>query len=310
MRDELKNAIQNNESFAGVQAAWLPPSKLKPSEWTELNRIIPASMSAEPGKWTWRNPYLKGIMDAVVEPGVEEVVFLKAVQVGFSECLRNLMGYWIDVDAGPLLVVMPDQKSGEEFVNERLRPTLESTPALKRHQSERAWDNTLTVVKLSTMPIYVGWAGSVQSLATRPCRYVVFDEIDKPNYTQTPQGDPIALGTKRTETYLHRARIIKGSTPTTRTGNVWRAWEACGDKRHYHVPCPHCHKFQALSFPQIKWSKHDEDKIRLADQVEREKLAWYECRFCDGRISDKHKPLMLAKGVWVSEGQSRHRSHV
>src|SRR5687767_7405371 len=98
--------------------ALFPRERWTPSQWAErAPRILPPSVSAEPGPWSNRRaPYLAGIMDAVAQPGVEEVVFLKAVQVGFSEATRNTLGYWIDLDPGPCLIVMPDEQSGKEMI--------------------------------------------------------------------------------------------------------------------------------------------------------------------------------------------------
>jgi phage terminase large subunit GpA-like protein len=283
--------------------AWAPPAKLKPSEWVEAHRVLPVGVTAEPGPMRLdRTPYVRGILDAVADPLVEEITWVKPTQVGGSETGRNLLGYWIDVDPGPCLVVMPDEKSGKEAIEERIRPMLESSPKLRAHVSSRAWDNKLSSIKLDTMPIFVGWAGSPQSLASRPCRYVFFDECDKYPPFAAREADPISLGTERTATYGHRRKIVKTSTPTTREGPIWRAWEACGDRRHYHVPCPHCGTYQRLLWQQVKWPKLNEpDKVKLADQVEQARLAWYECQSCKGRIDDRHKPKMLSAGRWESD---------
>lgn len=279
---------------------WAPPPKIRPSEWVEQYRILPAGVSAEPGRMRLdRTPYVRGILDAVAEPGVEEVVWLKPTQVGGSETIRNLLAFWIDTDPGPCLMVMPDEKSAKEAIEERIRPMLEASPQLRRHLSDRAWDNKLSAIKLDTMPIFVGWAGSPQSLASRPCRFVLFDETDKYPPFSGREADPISLGTERTATFGYRRKIVKTSTPTTRDGPVWVAWEGCGDRRYFYVPCPHCGEFQRLNFSQIKWPKlAEQDKVKFADQVEQNRLAWYECEHCKGRIDDSHKPRMLSRGEW------------
>jgi phage terminase large subunit GpA-like protein len=52
----------------------------------------------------------------------------------------------------------------------------------------------------------------------------------------------------------------------------------------------------------VKWPKLPEpDKVKLADNVRQNRLAWYECSSCKGRIDDRHKPKMLARGRWESE---------
>ncbi len=283
--------------------AWAPPPKLTPSEWVERYRILPAGVSSTPGPMSLdMTPYVRGILDAAADPTIEEIVWVKPTQIGGSETGRNLIAYWIDADPGPALLVMPDEKSAKECIEERIRPMLESSPRLRRHLSERAWDNKLSAIRLDTMSLYIAWAGSPQSLASRPCRYVDFDECDKFPPFAGREADPISLGTERTATFGHRRKIIKTSTPTTREGPIWKAWEACGDRRYYHVPCPHCGEFQRLIWQQVKWPKlNEKDKVKLADQIEHTRLAWYECEKCKGRIDDRHKRKMVSKGKWISE---------
>lgn len=285
------------------RAAWKLPDKLTPSEWAERHRILGSAESAEPGPWrNARTPYLAGLMDAVTEPGVEEITFVKSTQVGGSEALRNILGYWIEEDPGPCLIVMPSEQAVKEMVEERIKPLILTSPSLRRHWSGDPHDMTLVSVKLDTMPIYFGWAGSPQSLASRPCRFVIFDECDKFPAFAGREADPISLGMERTATYGHRRKVLKISTPTTREGAIWRAWEASGDRRHFHVPCPHCGAYQELAWQQVKWPKLDiADKIKRADVIEQGRLAWYECRQCKQRIDDHHKPKMLLGGRWVRD---------
>ena len=290
---------------------WTPPERATPSEWAGKHRILPPSVSAEPGPWrNNRTPYLVGLMDVVDEPGVEEAVFCKPVQIGGSEALRNCLGAWIDQDPGPCLIVMPDEQSAREAMSERIKPLLEESPNLRRHLSKRSWDTKATSITLDTMPIYVGWAGSPQRLASRPIRYVLLDELDKYPRFSGRDADPITLASERTTTYGHRAFRWKISTPTTRVGHIWQAWESCGDRRHYWVPCPECGEYQALVWSQVKWPELEDegDQVKRADRIELGDLAWYECEHCQFHITDRHKPKMLVKGRWASEGQTVDKS--
>lgn len=285
---------------------------MRPSEWAEAYRELPPSMTAEPGPWrNSRVPYLAGIMDATVERGVEAVVVLKAVQVGFSEALRNLLGYWIDRDPGPAMFVMPSEKAANQTVDERIRPLLDETPALRKHVSQSREDNRLDMIRLDTMSVYMAWAGSPQALATRSIRRVLCDEVDKYPEFAGREADPIRLAQKRLTTYGHRSLLIVGSSPTTRRGHVWRWWEGCTDRRRYFVPCPHCAAMQPLEWARVRFPARPDgvDRNEHAEEVESKKLAWYECIACEQRIDDRHKPGMLLRGEWRSEtpGASNRR---
>lgn len=262
-------------------------------------------MTAAPGPWkNERTPYLAGIMDAVTEEGVEQVIFLKAVQVGFSEAIRNVLGYWIDHDPGPALMVMPSQQAAEELVDERLRPLLQETPRLKDYVSADRTDNKVNHTRLSSMSIFIGWAGSPQALASRPIRYVVFDEVDKYPPFAGKEADPVSLGLKRLTTYGSRAKAIIGSTPTTRVGYVWQAWEKCTQRRHFHVPCPSCDHRQALRWSQVKFPERNpgESNRDRAERIEQGELARYECEQCKAQWTDTQKNMAARAGQWVDDG--------
>ena len=109
-----------------------PPPKLKVSEWAELKRALPETSGARGGRW--RNevaPYLVGIMDAVHEPRVRKIALMKAVQCGGSENLHNIIGYFIEHDACPILFVHPTALVAEEWSKERLGDMIRTTPALR-----------------------------------------------------------------------------------------------------------------------------------------------------------------------------------
>jgi len=243
-------------------------------------------------------------MDAVMEPGVEKVVLRKPTQVGFTELGQCLAGYWIDLDPGAALIVMPDELSCKEVIEERLLPTIHATPALRKHLTGKPRDEQKLTLKLDTMPIFTAWAGSPMRLAMKAIRFLLMDEIDKyPAFSGREVG-PMQLAEKRTSNWGHRTRTIVGGTPTTRNGNVMREWKGAGDKRRFELPCPHCSTYQSLKWRQITWPKLDiEDKIERADTIKQQSLAYYKCETCENSINDHHLPRMLEQGAWVSQSQ-------
>lgn len=268
--------------------------------------MIPSG-SAEPGQYRLaRTPYARGIMDAIREPGVEEIWIVAGTQVGKSTIQENLLGYWIDNDPGPALVVKPSESACEQYVRERLRPLLQGS--LPHHLLPDPHDNTLSVTRLDTMPVFMAWAGSPQSLASRACRYVLLDEVDKFPPFAGREADAVSLARERTATFLHRRRIVGVSTPTTRDGLVWQNYEACGEKRSFHLPCPRCGRFAPLTWQQVKWDKPDGmSRAKLAETIESQRLAWYECAGCGARLTDGDKIRMLDGGRWVGIGGPSRR---
>src|SRR5664280_2857410 len=89
-------------------AALAPPPTLTVSEWADRERRLSPEASAEPGQWeTSRAEYLRGVMDSLSDPTVTLVVVAKGSQIGYTEALNNVLGFYIDQDPAPVLVIQP-----------------------------------------------------------------------------------------------------------------------------------------------------------------------------------------------------------
>ena len=51
-------------------------------------------------------------MDALSDGGIERVVLMKSAQTGGTECSLNAIGYYIDQDPSPMLIVQPTVEMG------------------------------------------------------------------------------------------------------------------------------------------------------------------------------------------------------
>ena len=107
------------------------------------------------------------------------------------------------------------------------------------------------------------------------------------------EADPVSLAIERTKTFFNR-KIFMASTPTLKTGPIWKAKEEADAEKHYFVPCPHCGEFIELKFAQIKWPSKDD----VPDQAERAEMATYVCQACGCIITDRDKAAMLQAGRW------------
>jgi phage terminase large subunit GpA-like protein len=293
---------------AKLAAALYPREKWTPSQWAENCRVLGEDESSEPGRYTFeRTPYWRFLADLLALPGIEELVLLKGAQIGWSEFCRNLIGYWIDLDPGPTLILAPDELSAENFKVERLEPLIKNTPAVARHITARARDQIKTRLRFDTMSLFLAWAGSKSGTKSRPIRYLICEEPDEYPAFSSTGGDPLSKAYKRLTTYADkgRARALIGGTPTRKKGNVWKRWEACAIHYHPWLPCPHCNGYQRLEWKQVRWPKLEEpDRAKRAERIETENLAHYECEHCKQAIRDHHKPRMLLRLVWATEDQA------
>lgn len=275
-----------------------PPPKLTLSEWADRYRVLSRENSAEPGRWsTDRVPYLRGVMDACTEPSIEEVVFMKSAQVAGTEgIINNLVGFHIDQDPAPMLVVQISEGEAEKWSKEKLDPMLRDTPRLRgkvREARGRNSGNTILSKGFAGGHLGIVGANAPSGLRARPRRIVLYDEVDGYPASAGEEGDPISLGRKRTTTFWNR-KIIINSTPTIKgVSRIEKAYEA-SDQRRYYVPCPDCRHMQTLRWQNLKWDKDGEGESR----VHRPETAAYMCEGCGVLIEERHKGWMVANGEW------------
>lgn len=263
------------------------------SQWADTHLYLSPEDSAESGKYlSDRAPYQRGIMDAFSEPGVEEVVMMSSAQVGKTLILKSLIGYFIDLDPSPILVVQPTIEMGETFSKDRLAPMIRDTPALVgkvRDAKSRDSGNTILKKHFPGGHLTIAGANSAASLSSRPIRVLLCDEVDRYPPSAGTEGDPVNLARKRTATYRARKKIALVSTPGLKGhSRIERAWLQ-SDQRRYFVPCPHCGHRHVLEWANVLVNEDEVIKTCLV------------CPACGVLIRDSDRPLMLAQGQWVAQ---------
>jgi phage terminase large subunit GpA-like protein len=272
-----------------------PDPVLTVSQWADAHRWLPKKSSAEPGPWrTDRTPYLREILDCLSSRSdVEEVVFMKAAQVGGTEVILNALGYVIDHAPGPAILVQPTVETAKRFSRQRVDPLIRTTPRLREKVSaSRARDsgNTVLSKEYPSGQLVITGANSAVGLRSMPAQYAFLDEVDGYPIDVDGEGSPVELVEARQRTFSRRKRI-KVSTPTIKGRSaIEEAFDAT-DRRRYYVACPDCGERQPLEFGQLTWTK-------LGRPPE---AAAYECRACYFVIEEHHKTALLAGGVWVAE---------
>lgn len=277
-------------------AVWAPPPTLTVSQWADLYRRLSPEASAEPGQWrTDRAPYLRGVMDAVSDPSVETVVVMSSAQVGKTEVISNVIGYHVHQDPSPILAVMPTLELAEAYSKDRLAPMVRDTAALAALIADarsRDSGNTLLHKRFPGGHITLAGSNSPASLASRPVRLVLCDEVDRFPVSAGTEGDPVNLARKRATTFWNR-KFILTSTPTIKGASRIEAAFEASDQRRYHVPCPHCEALQPLAWKQLRWPQDNPGAAR------------YVCVECGAEIDHARKLWMLERGDWVAEAPFR-----
>jgi phage terminase large subunit GpA-like protein len=227
-------------------------------------------------------------MDACSDPETEHVCFMKSAQTGGTEIINNLVGFHIDQDAAPMLLVQPTLDMAKAWSKDRLAPMLRDTPALRgkvKDPRSRDADNTVLHKVFPGGHVTMAGANSPASLASRPVRVTCFDEVDRYPPSAGPEGDPVNLGRKRSTTFWNRFSI-EVSTPTVKGASRIEQSYNASTMEQYFVPCPHCDEHQVLKWAHCQWPDGEPA------------LAYYACEHCGGVINDEDKAAMLAAGEW------------
>jgi phage terminase large subunit GpA-like protein len=251
--------------------------------------MLSSEANAEPGRWRTNDaPYQRGIMDAMCDEAIERIIVMSSAQVGKSEIILNIIGRHIDVDPCPMLWVLPTLDMAQAFSKDRLAPMVRDTPALRGKVGDaKAKDSESTILhkRFPGGHLTLCGANSPASLASRPVRIVLKDEVDRYPKSAGTEGDPCKLADKRATTFWNR-KIVETSTPTVKGESRIEHAYMESDQRRYFVPCPHCKTMQTLKWSGVVWPEGRSD------------LATYTCEACGAEITDADKMGMLERGEW------------
>lgn len=213
----------------------------------------------------------------------------------------NWLGYLVDINPGPVMIVQPTLDMAKRYSRQRLTPMIEESPTVRRKVREnksRDEANTTLLKEFAGGFMAIAGANSAAGLRSMPVRDLFLDEIDAYPVDTDGEGDPLKLAEARQTTFARRKRLLT-STPTTKGfSRVEQRYQA-SDRCLYHVPCPHCGELQALEWGAekeygVKWDS-TKDGVPIAESVR------YVCRHCAAEILEHHKPQMLSAGCWVPQ---------
>jgi phage terminase large subunit GpA-like protein len=281
-----------------LRSALSPPPNYKISEWADSNRILSTSTSPRSGKWqTSNSPYMRFIMDMVTDPYTEQVTLMMCSQVGKTELLLNIMGYYIHNDPCPMMFIMPTKDLSEEFSKRAFASMMRESPCFhdKIQIDKKSSTNNIDYKEFrGGLVLFVG-SQKANALASVPIRIVLADEIDRFALDADGEGNPINLAKKRTANFPNRKWILC-STPTVHEkSQIVQEYEA-SSKYRYHCKCPSCGGKQYLKWVNVKWFDDNPDTAR------------YICEHCGVLWEDLDRYKAIEKGEWIAENPNIRRN--
>lgn len=297
--------LRQSRAYAAVARAWAdglrPPPDLKVSEWAEEYRYV---APPTPNEGPWRNdrtPYLVGVMD-VLSPShpAREIDAIKGTQLGFTEFLLNVVGYYSDQVPGTTgMIVLPTKFVATEWSKLRLQALFGHTEPLRRlvaSQDNRrgSKSNTAWVKQLANGSTWkIAWASSGAMMRSTPAGIILADEVDGMNPEIPGEGNTMDVLRNRFANY-RRGKFARVSSPTNKRESLIEQGYLAGDQRRFFVPCPHCRHRQVLMLDNLIWPDG------------RPEEAAFKCVSCEQLIPEFHKTQMLAEGMWLATREVKH----
>ena len=285
---------QTAELFRRCIRVLAPPPTMTLSEWADRYRMLSAESSAEPGRWhTDKAPYQREIMDAIGDVHIRKVVIMSAAQIGKTAMLMNVLGFYMHHNPAPVLVMQPTLEMGQTFSKDFLAPMLRDTPVLQElvDTKSRYSGNTILKKNFPGGHVTIIGANSPASLASRPIKVLLCDEVDRYPASAGTEGDPLLLAQKRQTTFWDKKTVIV-STPTIRgNSRIETAFQET-TREEWNVPCPRCGFYQPL-----RWANIVFDKDSLEQGVR------YRCEHCGQERGEYAWKGQEIHGRFVAENQ-------
>lgn len=252
-----------------------PPPPLGYSDWAEWKRTVPVGTSAEPGPWKSR-PWQVAVFEALEDPASRGTLFAGCSQLaGKTEVILTVVGYHVEHDPGPVLIVEPDLDMADALSQDRVAPMIDESPAIRAKVGPASGRSGKNKIRHKVFPgghLTLVGANSPSGLAMRPIRILVCDEIDRYKPTAGKEGNPLRIAEKRTVSFWNARKLYVTSPGTKLVSESWKLWVK-SDKQEWFVTCPDCGVADVLKWTQVRWDR-DADGKHLPETAE------YACEHC------------------------------
>jgi phage terminase large subunit GpA-like protein len=231
-------------AFAGI---FDPGEAVWPSEWAAQNLVVPDGPRAGQLFSLELTPYLAEPLDFFCDacPDNKDVT-RKSKQTGFTTLAIGACGYTADKEPCDLFLIEPTQENLSDFIGEKLQRAIEGSPALRkkiRAQKSRSNKGSTTKSKrFAGGSLLMGIATSTADLRGKTRKKVIEDEASEYPDDLGGQGSPHDMIAGAYESFLASGdwKHLKISTPVVKGAcHIDSEFEE-GDKRFWHIDCPHC----------------------------------------------------------------------
>jgi hypothetical protein len=216
----------------------------------------------------------------VIRDTSQKVCIRKAAQTAFTIAMLVRTFHWITEKRFHHLYLLPLKTGAVPFVQKRIDPIIDSNDYLRN--KFKSVDNRTHKQTYDDIALLIRGTNVESELQETPADAVVFDEYDRmvQEFLEDAKHRTDGSSWKRL-TYL--------STPSAPghgidSDEMWGASDQC----HWEIPCPHCGRFQFISF---------EENVKIGNT---RYDCTVECSFCSKEINDEVRHSLNKQGRWTA----------
>ena len=275
-------------------------------DWMQQYYILPEKSSRIKGPWRLSvTPFWRIVIEWLCDLTTRVIWVLACTQSGKSTIFGGWMGYIIDVDPGPMKIVLPDEKVVKKRIK-RLKPAFESSPRILRHLGGDIRNLLIgEPTDLDNMQLILAWPTSPITLSDDPSRYIGGDEVALWVADIKEDTDAISLLDNRVRTYRTISKQFYVTSPKNKGDLADINFENC-QKWTIHICCPRCGLYHEASWWNVKLDKNPDKTFLPAAHYTRGKVrhSHYTCPACAGRWSELERKAAISACRACPEGCS------
>lgn len=275
-----------------------PRRKQHMLDWMQMHYILPEKSSRITGPWRLAvTPFWRIVINWLCDLVTRVIWVYACTQSGKSTIFGGWMGYVIDIDPGPMKIVLPDEKVIKKRIK-RLKPAFENSPRILRHLGGDVRNLLIgEPTDLDNMQLILAWPTSPITLSDDPARYIGGDEVSEWVQEVKDDTDPISLLGNRTRTYESVSKQFYVTSPKNKNDLADTNYEAC-QQWSIHIPCPDCGVFHEAVFDKDHvFIEKDKDGDFLGSRQYTQgsrRHAWYFCPACGSKWSELERKAAVS----------------
>jgi phage terminase large subunit GpA-like protein len=283
-----------------LTSLWAVPRISSAFEWACNNRIYAIGESPKAGKFNPDTaPWLRGMLEAVSDKAIREIVVLKASGVMISNgFLTNVIGWKMHTNPCDIIGMLPNSNLAAAFMEEKIHRMIKGTAALhdRINVTKKSTGNRRQYLNFGSGFLAIEGSNSIANLQSRHVPLGFSDEMDR-CIAESKHGTSIQNLRDRLKSFDNSLFIGTGSPSGVKGFSYTEERYLLSDMCKFFVPCNHCHEYQILSFDNVIYEQNAELEHPIFGDIDT-KTAVYQCQHCHGTWSDAQKNLNVRKGEW------------